>query len=190
MMNKKVAVLDANVLYGSFLRDVLLSLFAAGMYEAKWTEQITNEWVRHLLKNNESVTERGIQNTVGHMNAIRPDPLVSNYEKYIGDITIPDVDDRHVVAAAIACGAQKIVTWNLGDFPNKILKIFGVHAESPDKFIADLISESPDAVIHVFRQMRERFKAPPMNVETFMARLNKDNLKQTAKSLERYRNLL
>lgn len=190
MMNKKVAVLDANVLYGSFLRDVLLSLFAAGMYEAKWTEQITNEWVRHLLKNNESVTERGIQNTVGHMNAIRPDPLVSNYEKYIGDITIPDVDDRHVVAAAIACGAQKIVTWNLGDFPNKILKIFGVHAESPDKFIAGFISESPDAVIHVFRQMRERFKAPPMNVDTFMARLNKDNLKQTAKSLERYRNLL
>lgn len=42
MMNKKVAVLDANVLYGSFMRDVLLSLFSAGMYEAKWTEQITN----------------------------------------------------------------------------------------------------------------------------------------------------
>lgn len=59
MSNQKV-VLDANVLYGSFLRDLLLSLFAAGLYEAKWTEQITQEWVRHLLANRSNITEQGV----------------------------------------------------------------------------------------------------------------------------------
>ena len=55
-MSKQRAVLDANVLYGGFLRDLLLSVFAAGLYEAKWTEEITAEWVRHLLKNRSTVT--------------------------------------------------------------------------------------------------------------------------------------
>ncbi len=190
MASKKIVVLDANVLYGNFLRNLLLSLFASQMYEAKWTEQITKEWVGHLLKNRETVTESANQRTVTLMNAIRPDPLVTNYEKYIGDITIPDVDDRHVVAAAIACSAQKIVTWNLADFPNKILKVFGVHAESPDKFIFDLISESPDDVVRIFREMRLKLKAPPVNVEEFFRKLNKERLFQTAKALKRYYDLL
>lgn len=58
VMNKQKVVLDANILYGSFSRDLLLSLFAAGMYEAKWTEKITQEWVGHLLANNKNVQEK------------------------------------------------------------------------------------------------------------------------------------
>ncbi len=54
-MGKQKAVLDANVLYDGFLRDLLLSIFAAKMYEAKWTEKITREWVGHLLKNRSTV---------------------------------------------------------------------------------------------------------------------------------------
>ncbi len=107
-MGKTIAVLDANVLYGSFIRDVMLSLFAAEMYEARWTEQITQEWVRHLTANIPEITPKRVARTVNAMNRISPNALVSNYEKYIGNITIPDVDDRHVVAAAIACSAQKI----------------------------------------------------------------------------------
>lgn len=49
MANQKV-VLDANVLYDGFLRDLLLSIFAAKMYEAKWTEKITAEWVAFVKK--------------------------------------------------------------------------------------------------------------------------------------------
>ena len=47
-MGKTIAVLAANVLYGSFIRDVMLSLFAAEMYEARWTEQITQEWIARI----------------------------------------------------------------------------------------------------------------------------------------------
>lgn len=189
-MRKATAVLDANVLYGSFIRDVMLSLFAAEMYEARWTDQITDEWVRHLTANRPDVTPEKVAKTVNAMNRISPNALVSNYEKYIGQITIPDVDDRHVVAAAIACSAQKIVTWNLSDFPNNILKTFGVVAESPDTFVLGLLIEDHEGVIEVLRGMRLRFKAPPVSVDGFFEKLRKNNFRLTTKFLERYRELL
>ena len=43
-MSGQKAVLDANVLYGSLSRDLLISLFLEGFYEAKWTDEITDEW--------------------------------------------------------------------------------------------------------------------------------------------------
>lgn len=189
-MSKIRALLDANVLYGSFPRDLLLSLFAQGMYEARWSERITQEWVGHLLKNRPDISAEKITRTVKQMNAISPDALVQRYEFFIEQVHLPDKDDRHVVAAAIACGAQKILTWNLGDFPNKVLSIFGIHAESPDKFISDLIIAHPSQVVAIFRGVRERMKAPPMTVERFFTTLESNNLHLTVKQLDRYRGLM
>lgn len=118
-MTKQRVVLDANLLYGNFSRDLLLSLFYSGIYEAKWTERITQEWVGHLLKNNQHVTSDKINRTLALMNQIKPFALVTNYEQYIEQVVIPDKDDRHVVAAAIACGAQKILTWIWATFPTR-----------------------------------------------------------------------
>jgi hypothetical protein len=119
-VSKVRAVLDANVLYGDFVRDLFLSLFAAELYEAKWTDKITGEWVKHLLANNpEASTKAKTDRTVAFMNQVSPSALVERYEQYIARVDIPDVDDRHVVVAAIACGAQKIVTFNLRDSSNR-----------------------------------------------------------------------
>jgi len=69
-------VLDANVLYGNLSRDLLISLFAEGFYEAKWTEEITDEWVRHLLANQPSITPDKNRRTVFLMHQILPrEPL-------------------------------------------------------------------------------------------------------------------
>lgn len=95
-----------------------------------------------------------------------------------------------MVAAAIASGARKSLTWNLRDFPAQILGAFGVVAESPDKFLADLVIEQPLEVVGVFRRMRERFKKPPMSIDNFFESLAKHQLVQTARQLERYRDLL
>ena len=50
-----------------------------------------------------------------------PDALVTGYEHLIDSIELPDRDDRHVLAAAVRCGASVIVTLNLGDFPSESL---------------------------------------------------------------------
>ncbi len=75
-MSKLRAVLDANVLYDSFLRDLLMSLFSAGMYEAKWTEKIIEEWAGHLLENRPDISPAANARTVELMNQIKPTALV------------------------------------------------------------------------------------------------------------------
>jgi hypothetical protein len=56
-----------------------------------------------------------------------------------GLTSLPDSDDRHVLAAAIHCGAQETVTFNLRDFPDTVLRPYGIRAIHPDSFIEHLL---------------------------------------------------
>ena len=60
--------------------------------------------------------------------------LVTGYEPLIGTLELPDSDDRHVLAAAIRCGAQHIVTDNLADFPTEVPARFDIEAIDADRF--------------------------------------------------------
>jgi hypothetical protein len=87
-MTRDRAVLDANVLYAYFLRDLLLSLFAEGLYEAKWTDRINAEWVEHLLENDQNTSPDILKRTLQLMNAINPSPLVTDYEELIAALQL------------------------------------------------------------------------------------------------------
>lgn len=186
-MTQEKILLDANVLYSNFIRDLLLSLFAARLYDAKWTDEINDEWVRHLLKNRTDIDPQRIKRTLELMNGLTPSPLVANYRHLIEQITLPDKDDRHVLAAAIACGAKKILTWNLRDFPARFLNEFGISSENPDRFISALIIAKPQKVVEVFRAARLRQKRPKMEVDHFFAALQQNKLSLTSAQLERFR---
>lgn len=183
-------LLDANVLYSNFTRDLLLSLFAARLYEAKWTDEINDEWVRHLLANRTNVRPDSLQRTIELMNGIRPNPLVGDYKHIIEKLELPDKDDRHVLAAAIAGGCKKILTWNLKDFPERFLNEFGIAAENPDRFMAALVIDNPQAVVDVFRATRLRQKKPPIEIDGFFDMLQRNNLTKTCAELMRYHDLL
>jgi predicted nucleic acid-binding protein len=51
-----------------------------------------------------------------------PDASVERYESLITSLQVPDENDRHILAAAIRCKADVIVTSNLKDFPVKDLE--------------------------------------------------------------------
>lgn len=180
-------VLDANVLYGAFLRDLLLWLFVEKLYEAKWTDEINDEWARHLVENNGNVDPRKI---IKNMNSIPPNPLVTDYRHLIDTLKLPDSDDKHVLAAAIVAKACKIVTWNIKDFPQRVLTEFGIIAENPDKFMSSLIISAPEQAVAALRKARTKKVNPAIDVDRFFSMLEKHNLKQTAKELARYRDML
>lgn len=55
---------------------------------------------------------------------------MADYRSLIADLTLPDPDDRHVFAPAIAAKASVTVTWNLKDFPSRNLLAHGVTSKS------------------------------------------------------------
>ena len=77
------------------------------------------------------------------MNKALPTASVSDYEVAGTDINLPDPDDVHVLAVALAAGAEVIVTANLRDFPEQVLAQYGVRAISPSEFLTDLLAEQP-----------------------------------------------
>lgn len=59
----------------------------------------------------------------------------SPYELWVTSLSLPDEDDRHGLAAAIRCGADSIVTFNIKDFPKFALEPYGIEALHPDEFV-------------------------------------------------------
>jgi len=112
------AVYDACVLYPAPLRDFLMWLALSGRFRARWSLEIHNEWKRNLLKNRPDLTTEQLDRTSDLMDQAIPDACVYGYERLIEGLTLPDVDDRHVLAAAIRCNASVIVTFNQKDFPD------------------------------------------------------------------------
>src|SRR5438874_1882201 len=137
----RVALLDACVLYPPAVRDALLWLAVEGVYSPRWTDAIHEEWIGSVLKHRPDLSRTQLERTRRLMDQIDPLCLVSDYERYIGDIALPDSDDRHVVAAAIVAKASVIVTFNLADFPDKSLNHYGIRALHPDVFLCSLLDE-------------------------------------------------
>src|SRR5215210_177580 len=97
-----VAVYDACVLYPFHLRNLLIQCAVDRLVEARWTDDIHEEWIRNLAADTPGLTEDRLRATRDLMRAVLPDADVRGHATLIASIQLPDPDDRHVVAAAIA----------------------------------------------------------------------------------------
>lgn len=177
------ALLDACVLYPAVTRDALMSLHVAGFYAAKWTAMIEQEWRRNLLLNRADLTEQQLDNTCQQMHRVVRDWRVFNYESLIEALELPDVDDRHVLAAAIRGHADCIVTFNLQDFPVDYLATFDIEVIHPDDFCFLQLELHEVNALKAFKAMRMRLRNPPMTPEAFVANLGQVGLARTADRL-------
>ena len=184
-----VVVYDACVLYPAPLRDLLLELAISELFAAKWTEMIQDEWIRSLLKTRPELEER-LQHTRKLMNKAVPDSLVEHFESLINGLDLPDPNDRHVLAAAIKCNAQIIVTSNLKDFPSETLESYGVEAMHPDEFIEHQFGLSQGAVIAAVKRIRGRLKSPEKSAGEYLETLASQGLPVTADLLKEFEELI
>lgn len=189
-MNSHFTVIyDACVLYPAPLRDLLMWLALRDVFRARWTDQIHEEWIRSVLRDRPELSDH-LARTRQLMNSNVRDCLVSGYEPLIPALTLPDPDDRHVVAAAIHCGASLIVTFNLKDFPEEALRPHGLEAAHPDDFVFDLFDLYPAAVVQAAASHRQTLKNPAMSVEVYLDCLLKQRLTQTVDKLRQYQSML
>lgn len=185
MLSQFAVVYDACVLYPAPLRDLLMHLATTGLFRAKWTNQIHDEWIRNLLKDRPDLTLAQLTRTRELMNSHVLESLVEGYEQRINTLTLPDPNDRHILAAAIESKACLIVTWNLRDFPEDALKPFGVSAITPDDFILDQIGLSDELVINAVRRHKESLRNPSFTFDEYFLNLENQNLIESVKVLKR-----
>jgi predicted nucleic acid-binding protein len=178
-----VAILDANVLYPAPLRDFLLSLAFRGVFAPKWSSDIQEEWTRNLLQNRPDLTHDQLNYTVKLMDTAFPDALVTDFHSSINSFVLPDEGDRHVLAAAVHAKAHFIVTFNLKDFPRQSLVPLHIEAVHPDDFIHNILINSNSICVAAFKDMVERLKNPPLQVDDVLESLTKCQLPQTVASL-------
>ena len=178
-----IAVHDANVLYSAPLRHLLIWLAVVEAFDARWTETIQDEWTRSLLANEPRLDPARIARTRQLMDVHIPDGLVTGYEARIAGLLLPDPDDRHVLAAAIHCGATIIITKNLKDFPAAVLAPLGIEAIHPDTFVRRLFDENPDAVLAAAKAHRADLKSPPRSPADYLVALEGQEMAETATAL-------
>ena len=89
------------------------------------------------------------------MRSIFPDAETQGWEPLEGTFGLPDIDDEHVVAAAVLAKAGAIVTENTKDFPrNRIpppIKIL-----SAREFCRDTVEMNPQLALKAVREMATR----------------------------------
>ena len=145
MSGNFTVLLDANVLYSKYLRDLLVRLALAGLFCAKWTQEILDEMVDSILATRPNLQRSQLERICELMNQHFRDCLVTGYEPLIDSLELPDAEDRHVVAAAIRCNAAILLTFNLRDFPEDALDPYHITAQHPDDFLIkpDRIGQCP-----------------------------------------------
>lgn len=179
-MNGFRVVLDACVLYPAALRDLLLELAVFDLYKPHWSEHIHQEWMRAILRERPELSIAQLLRTREFMDQSAEEALVTGYEPLIDGLQLPDPDDRHVLAVALVCHADAIVTFNLKDFPEEILNTWGIEAIHPDDFIRYQFDLNLPQVCAAAKRIRSRLKNPPCTAAEYVDRLQQLGLPRTA----------
>jgi predicted nucleic acid-binding protein len=176
-----IVVLDACILYPAALRNLMMWLAVHDVIKPRWTDQIHEEWMRNVLKDHPDLTREKLMRTRQLMDANAEDCLITDYEKHISGLILPDPDDRHVLAAAIECAADAIVTWNLADFPAAILDEHGLDVLTPDQLICGLLDSNPESLLAAMKEHRSTLKNPPKTPSQYLDDLLLQGLARSVK---------
>ena len=166
------AVLDACVLYPPVLRDLLLGCAEAGLYEPRWSERILEEWARATVKLGPAA-EAQARGVAALMRGVFPRAMVPPAPGVEARLVLPDPNDTHVLAVAVASGADAIVTFNAADFPRHVLAGEGVERRDPDGFLWELWSGAPEkagAVIARVHARAEEMAGAPVSLKALLKR--------------------
>ena len=161
------AVLDTCVVYSGLRRDLLLTMSAQGVFRVVLSEDILFEiqYVEARKLRKQGATDVEAESRADHLVAHLGGAFeVSDPRRVdlIGEVGLPDPGDEHVVAAALAGGADVIVTDNLKHFP-KVRLPDGLRVQGPKDFLHDMVTANPYDAVRALLEMAARRQNPPQS---------------------------
>lgn len=178
------ALFDACVLYPMAMADSLMSLATTGLFAAKWSIRIEEEWIRSLEQRRPDLKGK-LSVRRDQMRLAVPDWEVSEgaWAPLAACLKLPDPDDVHVLAAALAGHADCIVTANVRDFPPEVAQPYGIEVVHPDQFIIHQWDLDELVAVAAFKRMRARWKKPEASPEDFAQAMERGGLPALAQRL-------
>ncbi len=166
------AVLDACVIFPTVLRELLVGVAAKGLYEPLWSERILREWALAVRKFGPQAQVEAETQAL-FMKAAFPRAMVREQPAIEGRVLLPDQNDHHVLAVAIAAHADLIVTFNVKDFPRHVLAEEGIARRDPDSLLWELWSRHPGEigeVVHGVHATAERLAGETLPLKALLKR--------------------
>ena len=177
----RIVLGDANVLYSRVLRDYLLYAMTKRIIRVQWSAAILDEVVEHLIENVGGFDAESGERLVVAMNGTFPNsevaPAAENVEA-VAALAMPDEDDRHVLAAAVAADVDVLCTDNIKHFPPDVMAAVGIEALTADDLLSLLVEEFEDDMLVVHRIAVSRL--PGATDESTIAALRRANATKTA----------
>ncbi|WP_147124798.1 RSP_2648 family PIN domain-containing protein [Shimia ponticola] len=175
-------LIDACVLYPTVVREVLLKSAAAGVFTPLWSARILEEWRRAAARLN-PVAAAQAEAEIALVKARWPEAEVDPKPSDEARLYLPDENDVHVLASAIAGSADVLLTVNIKDFPRGTLYEEGIRRDEPDHFLTSHFVQQPEVVKAAVAEVWDRAKTMEGCPPNQRALLRKARLPRLAKAL-------
>lgn len=176
-------LIDTCVLFPTIMRTLLLEAIKLKGDNAFWSEKIFSEWLSSAKKVGE-LGQLQAGSEIAILRANWPDSIIDfsfELEEYL---YLPDLNDRHVLAAAIARPCDAIVTLNKKDFPKNILDQYGLSRVDPDSILTEYLNGNDTSKIMEIAQRLLNETNKNLEEDWTMRQLfKKARLPRTAKAL-------
>ncbi|MCA1409224.1 PIN domain-containing protein [Ensifer sp. IC3342] len=179
--NRFTAFVDACTLASALKRNLLLTLAEAEFFRLRWSAIVldeTQKTIEKILADKDvaDATVRASRARVS-MEAAFEEAMVVDFDQFLSACEgLPDENDAHVAAV--------IVTDNLRDFPEELLRRLNLEVRSADAFIADTIALDTGRAVAAIRRMRERFRKPEKTADVLLLDMEANGLTETVDVLK------
>lgn len=177
-------VLDACVLFPTVLREVLLAVAEQGLFVPLWSDRILGEWQRAAARYGPDAGVEALA-AIARCKDLFPDAVVPPQPGLAARLHLPDENDIHVLAVAIAASADAIVTLNASDFPRGTLAAEGLDRRDPDGLLWELWSHHPAKVGVALERVRataEALSGEPKALKPLLKRAKLNRLARAVSS--------
>ncbi|MEM9969800.1 MAG: PIN domain-containing protein [Pseudomonadota bacterium] len=173
-------LIDANVLYPTVLREIVLGVASRGVFTPLWSARILEEWRRAAARQGQGAVAEA---EIAGANAAFPTATVAVSPATEARLSLPDPDDIHVLAAAVDGDADELLTMNLRDFPTNALAAKGVIRRDPDGFLLEQFHADGAIVRDVAQGVLRRAGDHGIDVRNPRSVLKKARLPRLGKAL-------